>query len=172
MPPLQTDTTVTDEASALYRLWHTPGYPRLIYGAYVLCGIIFYGIGIYTALGILMRFLDDGSIPSWGTALFLCYILLNSIIGYGFMFYRKWLLVAFASTLALSGFWALFSFVSGATSHALALRTGMFVTAGILLFLFLTRRFLSGRYLAPKAMIPFIVGLLASFLLTNGGVLH
>ena len=48
-------TTGPDDMSALHHVRHTPGYSRFIYGVYALLGIIFYGIGIYTALGILLR---------------------------------------------------------------------------------------------------------------------
>lgn len=165
-------TTGPDDMSALHHVRHTPGYSRLIYGVYSLLGIIFYGIGIYTALGILLRSLNGGPISSLETILFLCYLLVNSIIGYGFMFCRKWLISAFLSTLTLTGLLTVLFFISDMMSRATALLTGVFMVVGILLFLFLTRRILSGRYLEPKIIIPFIGALLFSFLLTNFGVLH
>ncbi|MDO8231688.1 MAG: hypothetical protein Q7T37_00595 [bacterium] len=170
---LQENPSVSFEGiSALYRVRHTSGYPRFIYGMYSILGIIFYGIGIYTALGIVMRSLNGGAILSLETVLFLCYVLLNGIIGYGFMFCRKWLLAAFSSTLIFMGIMATLFFIGGAISRVAALLTSVFMIAGVLLFLFLTRRHLSGRYLEPQTVIPFMGALLVSFLLTNLGMLH
>lgn len=169
---LQENAAAPDDVSALERAWHTPGYPRLIYAVYAMLGIIFFGIGLYTALGVLMRSLNAGTVLEFRTAIFLCYVLINSIIGYGFMFYRKWLLTAFASTLALIGFSALFFFISGAFSRATSLRMSILIITSILLFLFLTKSRLSGKYLELTVIIPFVLALLFSFLLTNFGVLH
>lgn len=99
------------------------------------------------------------------TALFLCYAVLNVIIGYGFIFYKKWLLVAFAGVLIHT---ELLAIANGET----ALPAGVFISVSILLFLFLTKNFLSGRYLAMKTVVPFMVLLLFSFLLTNFTVLN
>lgn len=164
--------TTSDEVSALERAWYTPGYLRFIYGAYAIFGIIFFGIGIYTALDILLGFLGGNSILTLGTVLSLCYVLLNTTIGYGFAFYRKWLLIAFSSALILAGLLAAFFFISGDASREAALFTSMFMTSSILLFLFLTRRILSGRYVEPAAVIPFAAALIFSFLFMNFGVLH
>lgn len=173
MPSVQGNAAVvSDDMSALERVWHTPGYPRFIYGVYAMLGIIFYGIGLYTALGVLMRSLSAGTIFEFRTAIFLCYVLINGIIGYGFIFYRKWLLTAFASALALIGFSALSFFISGALSRAASLRTSMLIITSILLVLFLTKSRLSGKYLELAAVIPFVLALLFSFLLTNFGMLH
>ena len=165
-------TTGPDDMSALYHVRHARGYTRFIYGAYALLGIIFFGIGIYTALGILLRSLNGGAISSLETILFLCYFLVNSIIGYGFMSCRKWLLVAFLSTLTLTGVLTVLFFINDMMSRAAALIPGVFMVASIVLFLFLTRYLLSGRYLELKIIIPFTGALLFSFLLTNFGMLH
>lgn len=162
----------SSEVSALNRVWHTPGYPRFIYGAYLILGIIFCGFGIFTALSLLMTSLNNGTIAIVGTALFLCYMLINIIIGYGFLFYRRWLLTAFSSTLALLGIVAIFFFTSGEASRAAGLLISIYYIAGILLFLFLTKRFLSGRYLVRGAIIPFIALLVSSLILTNLSVLQ
>lgn len=170
---LQENTTVaSDDMSVLYHVRYTPGYPRFIYGVYLILSIIFYGIGIYTALNILVGFLNDGTVLTFGTVLFLCYALLNGIIGHGFMFHKKWLLVAFSSDLILIGLLALFFFMSGAAPRGATLLMSMFIIAGILLFLFLMRHLLSDRYLEPKVIIPFVAILLFSLLLTNFGMLH
>lgn len=165
-------STASDEASALERVRHTSGYSRFIYGVYLILGIIFCGIGIYTALGIVMRSLNGGAIFSFETLLLLCYVLLNGIIGYGLLFYRKWLLVAFTTTLALMGLLASFFLMGNMVSRAASLLTSVCIIAGILFFLFLSRKFLSGRYFEPKANISVVVALLVSFLLTNFGMLN
>lgn len=165
---LHKDVTVTtDELSALHYARHTAGYSRFIYGTYSILSIIFYGIGIYTALGILMSFLNGDPILSFSTVLLLCYVLLNCIIGYGFLFHQKWLPVVFSSVLVLMGLLSAFFIISGMTSRAMALLTSIFMTVGILLFLSLTRRFLSGRYFAPRIIIPFLAVLVCSLLLTQ-----
>lgn len=171
---LQENTTASpDDVSALERVWHTPGYSRFIYAAYAILGIIFFGIGIYTALDLLMSFLNRGTILlTFGTLLSLCYVLINTIIGYGFVFYRKWLSVAFSSALILAGLLAAFFFISGDASREAALFTSMSMTSSILLFLFLTRHILSGRYVEPGAVIPFASALIFSFLFINFAVLH
>ena len=170
---LQRNTAdVYDDMSALYQVRHTSGYSRFIYLLYMVLGIIFYGIGIYTALGILMRSLNGGSVISFATILLLCYVLLNGIIGYGFMFHRKWLLVALSNTLILMGLLAALFFVNEMTFRATQLVTSISIVGSTMLFLFLTRHFLSGRYLALKVVIPFTVTLLVSFLLTNIGMLQ
>lgn len=160
------------DTSALYRVRHTPGYLRLIYGVYLTLGVIFYGISIYTALGILMRSLNGGSIISFATILLLCYVLLNGIIGYGFIFYRKWLLIALVSSLMLMGLLAILFFANGMTPRAAQLLTSIVMIGGIAVFLCLTRHVLSDRYFEPKAVIPFVGALLISFLLTNLGMLN
>lgn len=173
MSSLQGNTsTASDEVSALERVRHTSGYSRFIYGVYLILGIIFCGIGIYTALGIVMRSLNGGAIFSFETLLLLCYVLLNGAIGYGFMFYRKWLLAAFASTLVLTGFLALSFFIRSMTPQATSLLTGICINAVILFFLFLSRHLLSGRYFESKAIVPIVAALLLSFLLTNFGMLN
>lgn len=154
-----------DGMSALYRVWHTPGYSRLIYGAYLAFGIIFYGIAIFTALSIVLRLLNYDTALTFKTALFVCYVLLNGIIGYGFIFYRKWLLVAFLGTLIHTGLLAI-------TLGKEAFPISIFILVGILLFLFLTKNLLSGRYLTIRIIIPFIALLLFSFLITNFTVLN
>ena len=168
----ENSTDITSEVSALHCVRHASGYSRLIYGAYLTLGVIFYGMGIYTALGILMRSLNGGSVLSFATILLLCYVLLNSIIGYGFIFYRKWLLTAFVSALILTGFLAMFFFSNGTMFRAAQLLTSIFMIGGISLFLFLTKHVLSDRYFEPRAVIPFAGALLVSFLLTNLGMLH
>lgn len=170
---LQENPTVSFEGmSAMYCARHASGYSRLMYGTYSVLSIIFYGIGIYTVLGVVMRSLNGGAILSPETVLFLCYVLLNGVIGYGFMFCRKWLLAAFSSTLIFMGIMVTFLFIGGAISRVEALLTSVFMITGVLLFLFLTRRRLSGRYLEPRTVIPFVGALLISFLLTNLGMLH
>lgn len=167
---------VLDDVSALYRVRRTSGYSRFIFLGYAILGIIFYGIGVYTALGGLMMFLNGGAVISLSIslsmALYLSYVLLNIIIGYGFMFYRKWLITAFSSTLILMGLLTIFFFIDGSMSRTVTTRTSISMITGILLFLFLTRYFLSGSYLAPKVIIPFAGAFLFILLLTNFGMLH
>ena len=173
MSLLQKHTTIASgEVSALGHVWDTSGYLRFIYGTYLILSIVFYGIGIFTALDIFKRVLNEGTFLTLGTALFLCYVLLNTIVGYGFMFYRKWLLIAFSSALILMWLSATFFSISDATSRAAVLLTSTFIIASILGFLFLTRRLLSGKYLALEAVIPFVALLSFSLLLTNFDVLH
>ncbi|MDO8593793.1 MAG: hypothetical protein Q7R59_02765 [bacterium] len=165
MPSIQEHPTiVSDDTSALYRVWYTSGFPRLIYGAYVVLGIIFYGIAVFTAFNIVLHTLNDDTILTPKIALFLCYVLLNGIIGYGFIFYRKWLLVVFSGTLVHTG---LLAIINGEKT----LPTSILILVGILFFLFLTRHFLSGRYLRLKTVVPFTILLLISFMLTNFTVL-
>lgn len=156
---------IVGDSSALYRAWHERGLPRLVYGLYAVLGIIFLGISLYALLDILMVLVNSASVSLSGAALFLCDIVLNAIIGYGLIFYRKWLLVAFLSILILKVFLILVSRGSG-------LSVGLFVVAGISLFLFLTKDFLSREYAPLKVVIPFTVFLLASFFFGNFGVLH
>lgn len=163
---LQKNTTNdTGDISALYRVWNTPRYSRFIYGVYLIIGIIFYGVAAFTVLGIVFRFLHYDTALTFKTALFLCYVLLNGIIGYGFIFYRKWLLIAFLGTLVHTGLLV-------ATHGKEAFPISILILLGILFFLFLTRHFLSGRYLTMKIIVPFVVLLLFSFLLTNFVVLN
>ena len=172
LPLQENNIEASGDTSAFYRARHTSGYLRLIYGVYFMLGVIFYGISIYTALGILMRSLNGGSVISFVTILLLCYALLNGIIGYGFIFYRKWLLTAFVSSLILMGLLAILFFTNDMTPRAAQLLTSIFMIGGISAFLFLTRQVLSDRYFEPKAIIPFAGVLLISFLLTNPGMLQ
>lgn len=171
VPSPQKDTIASSpqNLSALHLAWHSRGFSRFLYGTYAVLSIIFYSIAIYTALNVLMSFLNYGSISIFGTALPICYVLINSIVGYSFMFYRKWLLVAFLSILAFKVFMAVFFFI---TLHTAILSIGIFITASISLFLFLTRYRLSGRYWEPKMVVPFTTILLLSFLLANFGMLQ
>ncbi len=170
MPLLHENSPViSGDASALSSVQHTSGYSRLIYGAYLTLGIVFYGIGIYTALGILMRSIDEGAIVSVETALLLCYVLLNGVIGYGFMFYRRWVLVVFSSILILKMLLAVFLII---TSRGAALSVSAVVVVGILFFLFITKDSLSGSYFSSRPLIPFIGVLLCSFILANFGMLN
>ena len=162
-------TAVSQDASALDHVWHTRGYSRFIYGVYAILGVIFFGIGIYVALGVLIFFLDAGIILTSGTALLICYALLNSIIGYGFILHRKWLIVLFSSVLILKVLLALTSLIA---SHELMLPVSLFIVAGALLFLSLTRHLLSGRYFAPRTIVPIEALLLFSFFLANIGMLN
>ena len=155
--------------SALYRAGHASGYPRFIYGVYAVLGIVLSGIAIFTALNVLMNFLNEGSVSVSGTALPLCYVLLNSIAGHGFMFFKKWLLVAFSGMLIIKILLELFFFLA---FHETGLSAGVFIVAGISLFLFLTKHLLSGRYFEPKAVAPIMTILVVSFLLANFGMLH
>ena len=163
---------VTDDTSALYQMRSTSGYARFVYAAYAVCGVMFYGIGIYTALGMLMYFLGGGAILTLTTSLFLCYIVLNAVIGYGFMFYRRWLLPAFSITLVFTAYPALTVSVGGILSRAAAVPSVLYLVAGILVLLLLTKRLLSGSYVALGVLIPFAGALLFSLLLTNPGMLH
>ena len=171
MPPPQesNSSSIPGEASALHLAWHTSGYSRFIYGAYAVLGVIFFGMAIFSALSVFMNSLNTGSVSIFGTAIPLCYILINIIAGYGFMFYRKWLLVVFSSMLFLKTLLAVLVFMN---SRDVVSPTGIIIMTSASLFLFLTRRFLSGRYFTPTVVVSFILILLTSFLLTNFGMLH
>lgn len=173
MQPLQQNSVVSNtEVSALRQAVLASGYARSVYTAYAICSIIFYGISIFTALGMLMYFLNGGAILALSTALFLCYVFLNAVIGYGFMFCRRWLLPAFSITLVLTAYPALTALTGGILSRVVAAPSGLYLILGILAFLFSTKRFLSGSYAAISILIPFVGVLLLSLLLTNPGVLH
>lgn len=160
-------SVASDEVSALERVRHTSGYLRFVYGAYLILGILFFGIGIYTALGIVMRSLNGGAILSFETLLLFCYALLNGILGYGFIFFRRWLLVVFSSVLFLKTFRALFF-----SSHEAVVSWSIFIVASILFFIFLTKEYLSGRYLVLGVIISFATPLLVSFLLITLGMIN
>ena len=170
---LHEDTvTMSEGMSALHRARQASGYSRFIYSAYSILGIFFYGLGIFTVLGMVMYLLNGNAILSLSTVLFLCYVLLNGITGYGFMFYRKWLLIALSSTLLLTLLLTMLFLVKEMIPRATQMLTSISMVGGTVLFLFLTRRFLSGRYMAWNIVIPFSVLLLVSFLLTNSSMLH
>ena len=171
MPPPQENnsTSIPGEASALHLAWHTSGYPRFLFGMYAAFGIIFFGIAIFSALSVFMNSLNTGSVSIFGTAIPLCYIVINIIAGWGFMFYRKWLLAVFSIMLFLKVLLAVLVFMN---SRDVVSPTGIIIMASISLFLFLTRRLLSGRYFTPTVVVSFILILLTSFLLTNFGMLH
>lgn len=161
-----------NDLSALHRVRETSGYTRLIFIAYATLGVIFYGLGVFTTLGILVLFLNSGSIPLISVAAYFSYILLNIIIGYGFMYYRKWLTLAFLITFVLMGIFMTYFYTTGFMSRAGSMQVSIFGIIAILIWLFFTRRFLSGRYLAIRALTPFLGAFLLSFLLTNVSVLH
>ena len=171
MPPPQENnsTSIPGEASALHLAWHTSGYSRFLFGMYAALGIIFFGIAIFSALDILMGFLSGNSISFFQIALPFCYVLLNAAIGYGFIFYQKWLLVAF---LGIFGLKVSLASIYWIKSHQLVLPISFFVVAGILTFLFVTKNLLFGKHIPLRTIVPFTVILLVSFFLGNFSVLH
>ncbi len=167
------EQTVNDPTmSALYYARHSVGYTRFFYAAYTLLGVIFYGIGIFTFLGFAMNVINGGQLLSLETVVLSCYILLNSLVGYGFIFHRKWLVTVFTIQALFMGGMSVILYGNGAAMHAQALVSIVFVTIGILTLLYFTRHFLSERYVPAQVIIPFFVTLLLSFLLTNSSMLH
>lgn len=167
--PQEHKSLIPEDLSALHRALHATGSPRFIYGSYAFLSAVFFGITLFALLDILMIFLNGNPASFLGTALFLGDVTLYAAIGYGFMFCRRWLLTALSATVILKIFIVFYTFF---LSHQMLLPTGLFVVAGLLFFLFLTKELLFGSIASPKAIVPFISLLLISFLLGNFGVIR
>lgn len=160
------------DASVLYHVRHTTGLKRLLYAAYTLLGVLFYGIGIFTFLGLAMRTINGGDFFSPETVVLTCYVLINCLVGYGYIFHRKWLVTLFAIQAVFMGGMTAYSYSSGAVVRGEALLINVGITIGVVLFLFFTRHILSEKYVPLRIILPFIMVLLLSFLLTNVGMLN
>jgi len=160
------------DVSALYYVRHTAGRSRLMYAVYTICGVLFYGVGVFTFLGFAMRMIHGGEFLSLETVVLSCYMLLNCLVGYGFMFHRKWLITVFEIVLAFMGGMTMVFLSSGFEERGNILLWNVFITIGILIFLFASKHVLSGKYIASWAILSFTIALLLSFVLTNLGMLN
>ncbi len=138
-------------------------FDRFMYAAFVILGVLFYGIGTTTAYSVFLRLGSSSTALEPKTFLFACYVIVNFIIGYGFMFRRKWLLSAFfgsfVSMILVSGFF----FILGDGVRASALFTTILILGTFSGFLFASRKFMVGKYLEPLALSGFFLALFLSF---------
>ncbi|MFC1732231.1 hypothetical protein ACFL6I_18135 [candidate division KSB1 bacterium] len=145
---------------------HTVGLDRFIYALYLVVSILFYGIGLVSAYGVLLRLINFGLEITLTTWLFVAYAIINFLIGYGFMYHRRWLLIAFTGGATLMIFQCVYFFSIGDVGRATFLYPSIALLSTILLFLFITRRALTGEYTEGRILTVFFVTLLFSFWVT------
>lgn len=151
--------------NALHGFEQTKGLARFFYGLCILFGVVFYGIGIITAFNVVSRIVSYGIgaehilLPIF----FSCYAILDFMLGSGFVFCRKWLIAAFSGNLILLASASAILFMRGDPVQGASLFFGIALSIFFVSFVFLGRKFLVGRYLEPRALVPFLFFLAASF---------
>lgn len=155
--------------SVLRRILETAGLERFLYAILLIGGVVFYGFGFVTAYGVLLHFINEGVAIAPATWTFIAYAIMNFMIGYGFIYHRKWLLSAFTGALALIVARCVYFFSVDSLERAKVLYSTIAILAGISIFLCFARRVLSGRYGEWKVLLVFFFALLFSFWITYRG---
>lgn len=156
-----------DRVSVLHHVRHAVGYERLSYAVYTLLGILFYGMGIFTLLGFILYAVNGSPLLSPAPIVYSCYVLLNCLVGYGFIFHRKWLITAFGTMTVFMGSMVGFFHYISVPARGKELLVNASVALIVLFFLLATRKLLSGGYFSFRTVVPFAAALLLSFVLTN-----
>lgn len=155
---------------------------RLVYAYYLIIGLFFFVIGLFTAFNVFSVWFRYGGLDearAFRSALFLCYIFLNFMIAYGFIFCRKWLVAVFGfNFLALLVTYIMsldFSRVAifGASELTSNRQFASILISGfIFLTIYLSRRHLQGIFWRKLVVLSFAFVLLLSLFITKTNLVY
>ena len=154
--------------SVLRLMMHTTGLDRFIYVLYFIIGTVFYGMGFVTGYGVLVRVLNPSIATEFSVLLFVAYTIINCIIGYGFIYHRRWLFIVFTGSTALMLSKSTYFFFVGNIGVAKSLYLSIALLLSVSLFLFVTKKVLVGNYFDKVALSIFFIILLFSFWIMMG----
>lgn len=158
-------TEYLNTESVIRRMIHTTGLDRFIYSIYFVIGVVFYGIGFLTGYGVLLRIINPSISTTSTIWLFIAYTVINCIIGYGFIYHRRWLIVAFTGSTAFMLFKGVYLFFVENIDKMMSLYLSIILLFSVSIFLYMTRKVLVGSYFEKVSLIVFFSALLFSFLL-------
>lgn len=152
---------------------------RLIYVYYMVIGLFFFVIGTYTAFNIFtvwFKYGALGEVNSFRFALFFCYVYLNLMISYGFIFCRKWLLPVFGFNfiVLLVTYLIRLDFARISTQGFEPSRQfiGLLITGFIFLTILFTKRHLQGVLWRKIVIFSFAFVLLLSLFIINSNLVY
>ena len=160
-------TRYLNTESVIQRIIHTTGLDRFIYSIYFVIGVVFYGIGFFTGYGVLLRVINPSISTVFTIWLFIAYTVINCIIGYGFIFHRRWLITAFIGSTDLILLKMVYLFFVGNIDKMTSLYLSIVLLFSISIFLYITKKVLVGSYFEKVPLAIFFATLLFSFLLAT-----
>lgn len=143
---------------------------KLLYTLLLVLGILFFVASLSTVYSMYSLFQSTDSLADLNTRkllLFILYIVLNFIVGYGLVFCKKWVVPLFGFNALLMGGASLYSqFIVPNQMMASTTTAAFFITFVLFAITFLLRKLLNDSLYKKWIDISYIILLLITFVVT------